>query len=255
MVIDTVSDQESYLVKLATFVDFDKTENDEPVLIKVLDQFYLQYNRAKGMNIDTEEKADQVTITAEGEGGSELVAGLAEGEQYTVTKFRGTKRQLIITACEITTNDKGADIMLVSISLDGQSRCPDFYNDEWATAVAKIHTDLHVPDATEGFDPVNVPPNDPAEQSVEEGVGSDGFWDLFDDRHNQSPPNIDSLLKSAEIGDQVEPKPPAKGELSRTKSSGSSIFSGIFGKDESGEGTDSHIPSVFEHWFRHDDQP
>lgn len=251
MVIDTVSDEESYLIKLATFVDFDKTKDDEPVLVKVLDQFYLQYNRAKGMNIDTEEKADQVTITAAGKGGSELLAGLAEGDQYTVGKFRGTLRRLIITACEIATNEAGADIMLVSVSLDGQSRCPDFYDEEWAATVTKIHSDLHLPDRDEGVGPANASRKDPAENSGEQGVGSNGFWDLFNGRHKQSPPNIDSLLKSDAVGGPAEPEPPSENELNETVSSSSnsssSVLSSFRGKTELGEreGTDSLLSKYF----------
>ena len=197
MTIKTVSDQESYLIKLATFVDYDLTKADEPVLLKVLDNLVLQYNRAKGMNIGTEQNADQVTITVEGKGGSEMLAGLSVGDQYFIENFRGTARQLIIAACEETKGETGADIMLISVSLDKEVQCPNFNNDEWRTEVA---INIHLPNHNNnGPVPVNtVSPDHPAEKSNKaQGVGPDGFWDLFDDRHNQSSPNLDSLVQSA----------------------------------------------------------
>jgi hypothetical protein len=124
-----------HLVKLATFVDFNRTDYDEPVVVNVADLFYLQYNVAKGFNIDTEEKKNEITITAPGIGGSDALAGLKESGQYLVPNFQNTPRTLIIEACRKRTGSLGADVMLMSIAFD-TSLCNGIYEKELTNAYA-----------------------------------------------------------------------------------------------------------------------
>jgi hypothetical protein len=114
------------LVKVAAFVDFPKAKEDEAVVVKVGDKLFLQYNRAKSFNIETEEKADMLTVTTTSKGMSLNLAGLNTGEAFR-TRYRTSKKKqstLIIQVCQrIDGNSTGvADILVVSIGL-GRSLC------------------------------------------------------------------------------------------------------------------------------------
>ena len=118
--------------------------------------------------------------------------------------------------------------MLVSISLDGQVQCPALYNE---TAVVIVHHNLGL-NKTSNTDSwtATVAPAD-MNPDNKEGVGPDGFWDLFDDRHNQSPPNIDSLLKSVNTEHTAQPILQPTGT-----SGGMGIFPDLFNENNSDEG-------------------
>ena len=67
------------LLRLVTFVDYDKAASNEDVLVKLVGHFgkeyYLQHNVAKSFNLETEQKQNLVTITEKGNGdGSDSVA-------------------------------------------------------------------------------------------------------------------------------------------------------------------------------------
>jgi len=130
----------SRLVKLAAFVDFEKTSfiRGEYVLANIIDTFFLQFNRAKGFNRDTEEKRNQVTVTEAMHGGSENRAGLKVGESYfsagPLSAYTGTASssdeggnhaKLVIEVCESLPADSALntpDIVTVSIGV-GESLC------------------------------------------------------------------------------------------------------------------------------------
>jgi hypothetical protein len=112
-----------YLVKIAAFVDYDLANIDEPVLVNIEslgtnENFVLQYNRASKFNVDTEEKKDEVTITAPGIGGTDGLAGLKAAERYTIPNFNKSGSNLIVQACKVAKGSKGADIMYVSIAFN-----------------------------------------------------------------------------------------------------------------------------------------
>lgn len=109
------------IVKLAAFVDYDKTASDEPVLLNIGNLFFLQYNRAKSFNIDTEQAADEVTITRERDNeGSKRITDLKEGQTFRKRNFAGTGKDLVIQVCERVdaTDLHGVDYMSVSVGLD-----------------------------------------------------------------------------------------------------------------------------------------
>jgi Gametolysin peptidase M11 len=110
------------LVKLATFVDFKKTAMDEVVLINIANQYYLEYNRAKGFNIHTEHAVNQVSVTQPNSHGTNRLAGLSAGAQYEVPNFNGSSQTLIIAACQTLTGSLGSEIMVLSLAM-GQSLC------------------------------------------------------------------------------------------------------------------------------------
>ena len=96
------------LARLVTFVDYKKDlEPNDVVLIKV-GPYYLQYNRAKGMNVDTGLFADQVSIThaKDAQSDSTSIGGLGAGQLVSLPKFRNTGYDLVIEVCQFgTTGD------------------------------------------------------------------------------------------------------------------------------------------------------
>jgi len=106
-------------IPLAAFVDYRKTQGQEPVLINISNRFYLQYNRAKGFNRETEEKRNQLTVTEATDSGSESRAGLGFGDRYESKNFDGKGGTLMIEVCDIVMGDESrADVILVSIGMD-----------------------------------------------------------------------------------------------------------------------------------------
>lgn len=122
-----------FIIKLATFVDYQKSLQDEPVIVNIADQLFLQYNRAKEFNVDTEEKKDQVTITAPGQGGTEGLAGLDVKQQYTVQNFQNSGRTLVIDVCSKIVGANGEDIALMSIAYD-KSLCSDMITNTYQSS-------------------------------------------------------------------------------------------------------------------------
>lgn len=114
----TSSFDEGHLLKLASFVDFSRTDYDEYVLIVVANEFYLAFNLAMDFNIDTEEKRNQVTVTASGESGSESLAGLKEQESYRVANFQNSNKELVIEVCTRDRGKLGSYMMWISIAFD-----------------------------------------------------------------------------------------------------------------------------------------
>lgn len=106
------------LIQLATFVDYDKTTTEEFVIVNVANRFYLQYIRAKGFNIDTEQKADQVTITEPFGSGTTSHAGLRPGDRFEMANFVGSGRSLIVEACHTMIGSAGSEIMTISVAMD-----------------------------------------------------------------------------------------------------------------------------------------
>jgi Gametolysin peptidase M11 len=114
------------LVKLATFVDYDKAQADEPVLVNVANTYYVQYNVAKGFNIDVNEKQNQLTVTEEGPSGSESRGGLSVGGVFEIENFLFSGRNLVIQACTLINGTENAEVMVVSIGMD-ESVCNDAF--------------------------------------------------------------------------------------------------------------------------------
>jgi hypothetical protein len=121
------------LLKIAAFVDYDKTQQGEYVIAEVgVENLYMQYNRAKGFNRDTEEKSDMMTISTKMEdGGTDLVAGLdLDSNMYLVAGFQGSDQDVLIEVCHVGVGNgvDQPDYMIVSVgvgpSLCGQDNTP-----------------------------------------------------------------------------------------------------------------------------------
>jgi Gametolysin peptidase M11 len=99
------------VIRLTAFVDYEIAARNEPVLVKVANNLFLQYNRAKAFNSETPMYPDRVTVTRMRlDGRSENMAGLATGESFT------TKANTTIKACSAVSGKSGQDIAIVSIA-------------------------------------------------------------------------------------------------------------------------------------------
>jgi hypothetical protein len=113
----------AFLIDLATIVDFDKAMTHQPVIVAIRDDYYLQYNCAKGFNAETRQVPHTVTVTANiGFAMSLRSAALDTSEPlYTHSNYTGSGRDLIIYVCEQVVGNNEAllpDVMRISIGLD-----------------------------------------------------------------------------------------------------------------------------------------
>jgi Gametolysin peptidase M11 len=113
------------LSRLVTFVDYNKDlEQNDVVLIRV-GKYYIQYNRAKGINVDTGMHANQVSITyaEDALSDSEAVVGLSAGETAIIPNFRKTGYALVVEVCEF--GSIGEDPTTASLTKQTIQRDPD----------------------------------------------------------------------------------------------------------------------------------
>lgn len=95
------------LSRLVAFVDYENVNlDDSDVVLMRVGQYYIQYNRAKGLNIDTGMHKDKVSITYAKDhvSDSEAVAGVSEGESLRLPNYRNTGYDLIVEVCEFGTD-------------------------------------------------------------------------------------------------------------------------------------------------------
>lgn len=131
------------LITLAAFVDYNKLftipslphtgikVEDIVVIISIDDKYYLQFNVAKGPNIQTEIMVDQVTIVEDLDGGTELLAGIdIENPEYRIEGFFENNSDLVMRVCHQNiggirwSNDHHfVDYVTLSIGRD-QAICP-----------------------------------------------------------------------------------------------------------------------------------
>jgi hypothetical protein len=170
----------SKLITLASFVDYDKASGNEAVVLNIDDVYFLQFNQAKGMNIDTEEKRNEVTVTEGLEGASESRAGLKVGNKFEVTNFQNSRRTLVVEVCESQTGSSNSpDAMVLSVGM-GESICGQEQSQEVETAPpthratlaptrpptmvptrAPTHTPTHLPTRSPTRSPTNAPTHPP----------------------------------------------------------------------------------------------
>ena len=116
------------LIELAAFVDYNKTNDNQYVLINVGNRYFLQFNRAKGPNFQTEEKRDMVTIVehVQSNQSSEMLAGLhptSKPLHYIIDEFGNG---YVFQVCQqiLSDDESKPDIMIVSIGIE-TSQCGD----------------------------------------------------------------------------------------------------------------------------------
>lgn len=109
------------LIQLATFVDYDKADPNQHVIMIIDNTYYFLYNRAKGFNVDTEQKRDEVTISQPVEDGTDsLLALMPGGSIFTRQNYKGSGLTLIVEACQIVaaSTPDTPDVMMMSVGLD-----------------------------------------------------------------------------------------------------------------------------------------
>jgi hypothetical protein len=106
------------LLQLVSFVEYDKTPDYAFVNVAIADKYYLQYNVAEKFNVNTGDKANQVTIVEKYDSGTNLVTGLSAGSEWKFSNYQGSGKTLIIHACGQGEGEFGAKTMLMSIALD-----------------------------------------------------------------------------------------------------------------------------------------
>jgi hypothetical protein len=114
------------LLKIAAFVDYNKTISNEYVGVKVRD-LYIQYNRATAFNKETGEKQNMLTVVREESRGTDLIASLDARTPFS--RIPLDDGLLVIEVCNIVSGTSiSPDTMLVSIGF-GVSQCPPEPND------------------------------------------------------------------------------------------------------------------------------
>lgn len=111
-------------LNLAAFADFDKTYSNEPVIINIAEKYFLQFNRAKGMNNDTEMFPNLVTVSEPLGTGTEIRAAMMVGDTFQVLNFDNSAKTLIVEVCRPATGYSGSEMMRISIAMD-RSLCED----------------------------------------------------------------------------------------------------------------------------------
>jgi Gametolysin peptidase M11 len=108
-------------VLVAAFADYDKTTAAHSVIVNVGGMFFLQYNRAKGINEGTAEMKDLVTVTANTPSFSVLLRGLGVGQSHT-RALNG--KVLYVSACRRidATRSTQPDVMEIAIGY-GRNWC------------------------------------------------------------------------------------------------------------------------------------
>lgn len=113
-----VSSSSPTKVNLASFVDVASTTSEQAVLLKVDNKYYVQYNRAKGMNSETGDAANKVTIVTSVSSGSRLVGQIDTSN----SRFSGDN-DLVIEVCS-KDSSSGIESMVLSIG-SSKSYCGD----------------------------------------------------------------------------------------------------------------------------------
>jgi len=108
-------------VKLATFVDSEKTAVDEFVTVTVANEYFFQYNVKKEMNENTEFAANRVTIhkTLPSED-TELLAALDVGDVHHLEQ-----PNVYVKVCEAYTTEHDADVVLLSFASKERELCSE----------------------------------------------------------------------------------------------------------------------------------
>jgi hypothetical protein len=111
--------QGTWVGNVVAFVDYELATGYDNILLKV-GNYYIQYNRAKGVNVGVQEKLDEVTITEAQvlTGFSESITGLSASSRSYIFQTSGGA-SAVIEFCEAFT-EQGADKVKVSIYLESQ---------------------------------------------------------------------------------------------------------------------------------------
>ena len=102
---------------IIAFVDAPSATGNDVVIIKV-DNYYIQYNRAKGINSGTQEKRDELTVTQTNnlKSTSESITGLSATNKIFI--FQHAKGPARVEFCQALKDASGVDRVQVSVYLE-----------------------------------------------------------------------------------------------------------------------------------------
>jgi hypothetical protein len=125
----TVNSEYPVLLKVAAFVEYNKTtEGSEYVLVRMGQDHYFPYNRAKSFNVGTQEDKDRLTVVQDDGDGTMLLIGMKSRsiDFFCVENFEGGGKRLNIKVCAeiLGMTEYDADLMLVSVGFVGESTFP-----------------------------------------------------------------------------------------------------------------------------------
>lgn len=108
---------------VVAFVDYMSATGADKVVLKV-GNYYIQYNRAKGINSGTQEKRDEITVTEAASlvKTSESITGLSESSKYFIFQIGGAAAR--VEFCNAFT-EGGADKVKLSVYLESQGSACD----------------------------------------------------------------------------------------------------------------------------------
>jgi hypothetical protein len=117
-------------VKILGFVDYIKAaQGTEFVVAKIGENLYLQFNRAKLHNRQTEEAQDKLVIILDrGKDGTTMVAEIDnDNRMYSKINFESSGKQLNVEVCRVFMGDTDDDIDWMEVSIGyGVSLCGGF---------------------------------------------------------------------------------------------------------------------------------
>jgi hypothetical protein len=168
-------------VKVAAFVDANKAEDDEPVLLNFDETYYGQYNRAADFNIGTQKYKDEfVLIDGSEPGKTSLLAHLSVGESYDILNYLNTGRSIRIKVCEsLNSVIFSADYFVIGIGRHSDPCSYDMYSTTRTTLIpspapAKYPTGSPVksPSASPAKSPSASPVQSPSTSPVDSSTTS-----------------------------------------------------------------------------------
>jgi hypothetical protein len=105
-------------VTLAAFVDYQKAGPNKEVLLNIENTYYLQYNRAKAFNLDTEENRDKVVVVRDTIGYSKLLKGMSVDEGISLS-VGGSRIKLVVKVChQVEGLGDDPDFVVLSVSMN-----------------------------------------------------------------------------------------------------------------------------------------
>jgi Gametolysin peptidase M11 len=131
--------ESSRLLRLVTFVDYDKPMNTNDVVLIRVGSYFIQYNRAKGINIDTGMNADTVTVTyaEDAVSDSQAIAGLSAGQTKLIADFKGSGYDLVVEVCEFGSTGENSVVSTTRQVIFGQGTETSSIDFAWVSIYLK----------------------------------------------------------------------------------------------------------------------
>lgn len=109
-------------VKLASFVDYDRFQSNESVIVNIDDTYYLQYNRKALFNTGTEAMGDRVVVIQDWGSRTDLVAGL-DVDDRLVLPYNEDTGSIVVEVLErvAASEEQAVETMILRISTNNSA--------------------------------------------------------------------------------------------------------------------------------------